>query len=161
MFALDVPQTIAEAFRQIHNGEDPWQAIGNFSHDWYGNYPTPEQRCALVAEPIKIGLSEPEHEASQSPEQQMQLRQWAAFCAASVEYLCKQARLEVPAWVQNADYILSEDQSFYTSPAAATKPKVRERLRQQAPEAFRRRNVFCSNRVYANKYTATPIHKIA
>ena len=136
--AEDKLQTIAEAFRDICDGQDPWVALGDFSHDFFGNYPDLDQRMELVREPIEL----PEELA-------LGLRQWAAFCAASVEYLCSQAGLPVPGWVDAPLYTLPEP--FYTSPLAY-KPRVRERLEQEAPEAFRKRNVFCSGRVYANKY---------
>jgi hypothetical protein len=142
MFASDIAQTIKKAYQDIADGGDLWVAIGDFSHDWYGNYATQEQRTTLVAEPI---------EGAETLEQ----RQWAAFCAASVEYLCQQAGLPVPEWVENPIYSLAEENAFYTSPLAY-KQRVRERLEREAPEPFRRRHVFCSDRVYANKYEASP-----
>lgn len=148
MFAADIPQTIKRAYQDIKDQADPWVALGDFSHDWYGNYPEPEQRMALVAEPIEF------LEEEATPE----LQQWAAFCAASVEYLCDLHALPVPTWVYTPQYTLEEP--FYTSPLAY-KPRVRERLEHEAPEAFRKRNVFCSARVYANKYEATPIRPSA
>ena len=150
MFAVDIPQTIKQAYQDLKDGGDPWVAIGDFSHDWYGNYPEPNQRADLVAEPVEL----PEGEVS--PEQFLQLRQWAAFCAASVEYLCELAGISTPAWTADPQYTLSEE-AFYTSPLAY-KPRVRERLEREAPEAFKRRHIYCSERIYANKYEATPVH---
>jgi hypothetical protein len=141
MFASDTPQTIQQAYQDIKNGDDPWVALGDFSHDWYGNYPETAQRIALVAEPVEIP------QASDLVDQ----RQWAAFCAASVEYLCQEAFIPVPSWVYDPAYTLSKEETFYTSPLAY-KQRVRERLEQEAPEPFRKRNVFCDQRVYANKY---------
>ena len=87
MFAIDIQQTIKKAYQEIREGSDPWVALGDFSHDWYGNYPEAAQRMALVAEPLEVpGEAEP-----------TELRQWAAFCAASVEYLC-QEQLHLPLW---------------------------------------------------------------
>ncbi len=141
MFAIDIQQTIKKAYQEIREGSDPWVALGDFSHDWYGNYPEAAQRMALVAEPLEVpGETAP-----------LELRQWAAFCAASVEYLCQEAALTPPLWVQNPLYTLSKEEAFYTSPLAY-KQRVRERLEQEAPEPFKKRNVFCSERVYANKY---------
>jgi hypothetical protein len=137
-FAEDNVQTIAEAFRDICAGQDPWVALGDFSHDFFGNYPELDQRVELVKEPLEL----PAQPA-------LELQQWAAFCAASVEYLCQMHAVPIPEWVNAPQYTLSEP--FYTSPLAY-KPRVRERLEQEAPEAFRKRNVFCSERVYANKY---------
>ena len=140
MFAIDTPQTIKQVYQDIKNGDDPWVAIGDFSHDWYGNYPETAQRIALVSEPIVVPSV-----AS------IELRQWAAFCAASVEYLCQEAAIAAPSWIHNSSYTLSLEEAFYTS-SLAYKQRVRERLEQEAPEAFRKRNVFCSERIYANKY---------
>ncbi len=152
MFADAIQQTIKCAYRDIRNGDDPWVAIGDFSHDWYGNYA--DQRAMLVAESIEL----PEN--ALSSEQWLQFRQWAAFCAASVEYLCRQAGISIPEWVNSPKYALLSEEAFYTSPLAY-KQRVRERLQQEAPEPFKRRNVFCSERVYANKYEQTPVHQLA
>jgi hypothetical protein len=149
MFAAAIQQTIQQVYRDIQNGEDPWVAIGDFSHDWFGNYV--DQRKDLVAEPLELLPLE-----SVTLEQQRPLRQWAAFCAASVEYLCLQAGMPVPAWVNDTQYSLTEEEAFYTSPLAY-KQRVRDRLRLEAPGPFKQRNVFCSQRVYANKYQASPL----
>ncbi len=138
MFAANILQTIAVAYREICAGEDPWVAIGDFSHDWYGNFP--DRRVELVREPVLLPSAATLEE-----------RQWAAFCAASVEYLCKLYDLPVPEWVYNPLYTLPLEDAFYTSPLAY-KTRVRERLQQEAPEPFKRRGVLCSERVYANKY---------
>lgn len=63
--------------------------------------------------------------------------------------------MPVPEWVTNPIYVLSKEEAFYASPLAY-KQRVRERLQNEAPEPFKRRNVFCSERVYANKYTELP-----
>ena len=146
MFAADIPQTMRQAYQDIREGEEPWVAIGDFSHDWHRAIST-SQRLLLVAEPFEVSS-----EASQEQ------RQWAAFCAASVEYLCEQAGVTAPSWIENPIYTLHDEDTFFTSPAASSKPRVRERLIQEAPQAFRRRNVYCSARVYANKYDAAPLH---
>src|SRR5437764_6791018 len=129
-FAEDKTQTTANAFQDICDGQAPWVALGDFSHDFFGNYPDPDQRRELVRVPIAL----PEQPA-------LELQQWAAFCAASVEYLCQMYALPIPEWVNAPQYTLAEP--FYTSPLAY-KARVRERLKQEAPEAFRKHNVFCS-----------------
>src|SRR2546430_15683819 len=96
-FAEDKPQTIAEAFRDICDGQDPWVALGDFSHDFCGNYPDHDQRMGLVREPIGL------------PEQlALELRQWAEFDAASVEYLCCQSGLPVPEWVDSLFFFFND-----------------------------------------------------
>ncbi|GCE50338.1 hypothetical protein EI42_06299 [Thermosporothrix hazakensis] len=142
MFAEDIPQTISRAYQEILEGEAPWVAISEFAHSWFGYYP--QRREELVREPIEPGETQ-------------ELRQWAAFCAASVEYLCQKDQIACPDWVHNPHFSLPEP--FYTHPLATRKPHIRERLEQEAPPAFAKRNVYCTNRVYANKYEAPPVRR--
>lgn len=130
-------QTIHLSFQEICEGADPWIPLGNFMNDFFGNFP--DQREELVKEPIAMPATKtPEH------------YQWAVFCAASVEYLCQKYQINCPEWVFSSAYEkLSEP--WYHSPGAH-KERVRERLQAQSPEPFARRNIFCSNRVFANKY---------
>jgi hypothetical protein len=130
-------QTIATAYKEICEGEEPWIALGNFMNDFFGNFP--ERREELLQEP-------PEEPVDPTPEQ----HHWAAFCAASAEYLSVKYGLSCPTWVYNPTYILLDP--WFHSPAALQKPEVRERIMQEAPEPFARRNIYCSNRVFANKY---------
>src|SRR6266536_2730400 len=88
-------QTIQAAYREICEGEDPWIPVGNFMNDFFGN--APELREELVRDPIQ----EPENV---TPEQ----RRWAAFLAASVEYLCLKYDISCPAWVHSPTYTLAE-----------------------------------------------------
>ena len=67
--------TMALTYQAICQGESPWVALGNFMNEWF-DYAR-EQREHLVADPIAL----PERPDSHG------LR-WAAFCAASVEWLC-------------------------------------------------------------------------
>jgi len=62
-FAEDKTQTIAQAFRDICDGQDPWVALGDFSHDFFGNYPDSDLRMGLVRDPVAI----PEEPARGSP----------------------------------------------------------------------------------------------
>lgn len=129
-------QTMSVSYREICAGEDPWIPLGNFMNDFFGNYP--ERREELVRDP----LAEP---AEMTPE----LYRWAVFCAASVEYLCQKYDLPCPTWALNPAYTLAEP--WYYS-LGAHKESVRERLRQQTPAAFTRRNIYCGNRMFLNKY---------
>ncbi len=104
------------------------QFFGCFSH----------LRPELVGESIEV----PEN---CSPEQ----FQWAVFCAASVEYLCKKYDIPCPEWALNPRYSL-EDPWYYA--LGADLPRVQEKLRQATPEPFTKRNIFCGNRVFNNKY---------
>jgi hypothetical protein len=86
---------------------------------------------------------------------QQQLR-WAAFCAASVEYLCTRYSVLCPAWVYLPVYTLPEP--WFDAPMAH-KPEVRTYLIEQTPEPFTRRNIYCGNRMFANKYELAEQYK--
>jgi hypothetical protein len=66
--------------------------------------------------------------------------QWAVFCAASVEYLCKKYALPCPEWALNPRYSLEEPWYYDIS---ADLPEVQAELRQTTPEPFTKRNIFC------------------
>ncbi len=87
-------QTMAWAYQQICEGEDPWTALGNFKNAWY-DY-AKDIRAALVSEPL--GKPEPATEHT---------RHWGAFCAASVEFLCDRYEVPCPEWVYEPCYTLS------------------------------------------------------
>jgi hypothetical protein len=70
----------------------------------------------------------------------------AAFCAATVEELCKRVSLSSPAWVNQRDYVLAEPW-FYDS-----QPSLREWLLSTTPEPYKRRNIFVGDNVLDNKY---------
>src|SRR6266496_3776411 len=74
---------------------------------------------------------------------------WGAFCAASVEYLCGLHHQPCPEWVHDSFYIL-DTPWWYTQ--RADDPTIREHTRRTTPPPFARRNIFCSNRLYQNKY---------
>ena len=129
-------QTMAMTYQAICQGERPWVALGNFMNEWF-DYAR-EQRAHLVADPLALPEAPDPH-----------TRRWAAFCAASVEWLCAQYGVPCPSWVSHESYCLAEP--WFDSPGAH-KLQVRKRLRQQTPEPFTRRNIFCGNRMFANKY---------
>ena len=128
--------TMAAAYQDICQGEQPWIALGNFMNEWF-DY-AKDRRAELVAAPLSL---------AEVPNQQ-QLR-WAAFCAASVEYLCTRYSVLCPAWVYLPVYTLPEP--WFDAPMAH-KPEVRTYLLEQTPEPFTRRNIYCGNRMFANKY---------
>lgn len=129
-------QTMAWAYKQICAGEDPWTALGNFTNAWY-DY-AKDMRVALVSEP----LAEPEQVTEH-------MLRWGAFCAASVEFLCDRYGVPCPNWVHNPRYILATPwwQTQHTQSIS-----MRERLKRDTPEPFARRNIFCGNRLFQNKY---------
>jgi len=134
---LEALQTISISYREILAGEDPWVALGNFLNDFFGNYP--ERRAELVRDPLQepVGSTAEEH-------------RWAVFCAAAVEFLCQRYGLPCPEWVTAPTYTrLSEP--WFTG-LGVHKQEVQARLLQETPELFSRRNIYCGNRVFANKY---------
>ncbi len=130
-------QTMRMTYQQIAHGERPWNALGDFLN--YGFGYAPDRREELVQDPIQ----EPEGAAPD-------LHRWAVFCAAAVEFLCQRSGLPCPEWVTAPTYTrLSEP--WFTG-LGAHKQEVQARLLQETPELFSRRNIYCGNRVFANKY---------
>lgn len=143
MKSINHLQTMALTYQEICQGEEPWIALGNFMNDWF-DY-AKDRRAQLIADPITL----PSSPTSET------LR-WAAFCAASVEWFCERYGIPCPQWVYNPAYILSE--AWFTSPWAY-RPEVRLRLIQQTPEHFSRRNIYCGNRMFLNKWELAEEHK--
>jgi hypothetical protein len=129
-------QTMTRAFQQICAGEDPWTALGNFRNAWYGYAKT--CRLNLVIDPLLSPQENTEH-----------TRRWAAFCAASVEFLCERYDILCPQWVNDPIYTLSEP--WYHTPLL-DKKLLCERLQKDSPVPFAKRNIFCGNRLFQNKY---------
>lgn len=131
-----VLQTIKRSFEQIIAEESPWIPLGKFMHQFFGVYK--HLRLELMEESIEV----PEQ---CSPEQ----FQWAVFCAASVEYLCNKYDLLCPTWALSSRYALLTPWYYAIG---ADLPQVQEKLRQTTPEPFTKRNIFCGDRVFNNKY---------
>ncbi|HET8851401.1 MAG TPA: hypothetical protein VFN02_02665, partial [Ktedonobacteraceae bacterium] len=74
MKTIDHLQTMALTYQEICQGERPWVALGNFMNDWF-DY-AKDRRAQLVVDPISLP-QEPTTDTCR----------WAAFCAASVEWL--------------------------------------------------------------------------
>ena len=129
-------QTMAFTYQEICQGEEPWVALGNFMNDWF-DYKK-DRRPELVAMPLSL----PERWTDE------QFR-WAVFCAASVEYLCDRYGVFCPSWVYHPVYHLPEP---WFDALMAHKPEVRERLIRETPEPFTRRNIYCGNRMFNNKW---------
>ena len=126
-------QTMRQAFSDICQGERPWTALGNFMNEWYAY--AKDRREALVADPLP---AYDEHSLDQ--------RRWAVFCAAAVEWFCARYQVPCPSWVHDPHYTLTEPWFFHT------KEKVKARLRTTTPDEFQRRNIFCGDRCFLNKW---------
>ncbi len=129
-------QTFRRSFMEICAGESPWIPLGKFMHQFFGSFS--HLRSELLEESIEV----PENCSSEQ-------FQWAVFCAASIEYLCQRYNLACPEWALNPRYSL-EDSWYYA--LGADLPRVQEKLRQTTPEPFTKRNIFCGDRVFNNKY---------
>ena len=76
-------QTIARSYKEICEGQRPWNPLGNFMNDFFGNFP--DRREELLRDLIE----EPEDAT-------YEMHKWAIFCAASVEYHCERYNLQCP-----------------------------------------------------------------
>ncbi|GCE48316.1 hypothetical protein EI42_05218 [Thermosporothrix hazakensis] len=122
-------QTMKRAFAEICQGVDPWIALGNFMNEWFVY--SVDDRSQLVSELI--------HLPEQATPSQLQ---WAAFCAASVEYLCQKYNVPCPAWPQTLNFKL---------PIPWYYPAKTQYLIERTPEPFRRRNIYCGDKMFNNK----------
>ena len=129
-------QTFQHSFEQICAGEDPWIPIGKLLHQFFGEYK--EERQRLISDPLQL----PEHMT-------LEQFQWAVFCAASVEHLCHKYELVCPVWALDPCYQL---ESPWYMGIGANLPHVQAQLRISTPDEFTRRNVFCGDRTFRNKY---------
>ena|ERR1051326_2723430 len=136
MKTCDQLQTMALTYAEICRGEAPWVAVGNFMSDWFDH--AKDRREQLVAEPIAL-----------PPQPRGELLRWAAFCAASVEWLCERYGVPCPSWAYDPVFTLAEP--WFDDPNA-DKPLVREWLLDDTPEPFGKRNVYCGDRLFENKY---------
>ena len=66
MHLTDHLHTMAGAFQEISEGEEPWIALGNFLNDWF-DY-AKDHRPELVAAPLSL-----------PQDTNQQRRRWAAF----------------------------------------------------------------------------------
>jgi hypothetical protein len=137
-------QTIEQAYHDICASEPPWVALGNFLNEWH-DY-SRDRRDLLVAELIRLPQT-------LSDEQW----RWAVFCVSAVECLCEQYDIPCPAWASDPAYSLEQPWYGFDSSGAAD-PQVRAYLQRTTPPPFRRRNIYCGNRVLATKYDFAARH---
>ena len=130
-------QTMALAYQQICAGEKPWIALGNFTNAWYGY--AKDMRSALVSEPLFLPTTSTNY-----------AHRWGTFCAASVEFLCERYNVPCPAWVHNSYYMLPEP--WYGDERENISSSTQQELMRATPTPFARRNIFCGNRIFQNKY---------
>ncbi len=124
-------QTIAETFALIvKEPAFPWVAIGDFLDDWRQS--AREDRLELVATGV------PDADLTQD---NLELRRWAAFCAAMVEWLCWQDQLPFPPWTNRTEYRLSEPWFLYPGDL------LRAWQLATTPAPFKMRNIFGGDQI--------------
>src|SRR5258708_26649394 len=126
--------TFRRCYSAILAGEAPWLGLGNMMHQWFGRYDA--YRAELVREAIDVS-------ENATPEQW----RWAVWMAASVEYLCKRAGLDVPAWALEDRFRLEE--AWYY--AEVEGPEEEAELREETPVGLALRGIYCEASPYRDK----------
>lgn len=132
-------QTLAMAYHELASEKEGFRiAVGNFINAFF--LYNVENRQELLDAPIQVPQNATRDQLG-----------WAAFCAGAAEYLAERYNLQCPAWALDPTYTIAEP--WYT--VANAGPALREDFQKTAPAAFKKRNVFCSERVFVNQYPSS------
>lgn len=122
------PATIAQALARVRQGVDPRVALGDFLDDWRR---TPSaERAGLITDPIGPAGDD------------LHVRRWAAFFAATAEKLATDEGLPRPRWAASSQYRLPGP--WFLEPALS----LRAWLLASTPAAFKARNIFCGDDLF-------------
>ncbi len=132
-------QTLALAYDELASGKEGFRiAVGNFMNAFF--LYNIDNRQSLIHDPIQMPQNATEEQFG-----------WAAFCAGAAEYLAGRYDLQCPIWVHNPAYTMHEPWYIISNANQA----MCEYLLETAPEAFRKRNVFCSCNVFSNPHPSS------
>lgn len=133
-------QTLAMTYDELASGKEEFRvAVGNFMNAFFLYYI--DARQELLDDPIQM----PENPTAEQHGR-------AAFCAGAAEYLARRYDLQCPSWALNPRYVLAEP---WYHPACEAFPGLRASFQETSPEPFRRRNVYCSDRVFSNPHPSS------
>lgn len=125
-------QTLAITYQELCADIGFRVAVGNFINAFF--YLHVSERQDLLDDPLQL----PSHPTEEQ-------HHWAAFCAGAAEYLAERYDLLCPEWALAPTYTLAKP--WYTIGG--------EDEEEATPEPFRKRNVFCGDRIFTNKYSSS------